>query len=132
MPTLLSDLMTAADLDAMTFPALVEHVPHLITEGFGILAGSPKAGKSWLRAGIALACAHGGIALGGIPLKEPRAVLLLALEDSPRRLQTRMRRLDADQPLPRRLDILTARPAPSSPPSVNGSTATATMTPSPR
>ena len=107
MPTLLSDLMTAADLDAMTFPALVEHVPHLITEGFGILAGSPKAGKSWLAAGIALACAHGGIALGGIPLKEPRAVLLLALEDGPRRLQTRMRRLNADQPLPRRLDILT-------------------------
>ena len=107
MPTLLSDLMTAADLDAMTFPALVEHVPHLITEGFGILAGSPKAGKSWLAPGIALACAHGGIALGGIPLKEPRAVLLLALEDGPRRLQTRMRRLNADQPLPRRLDILT-------------------------
>ena len=106
-PSLLSGLMSAADLDTMTFPALVEHVPHLITEGFGVLAGSPKAGKSWLAAAIALACAHGGTALGAIPLEEPRHVLLLALEDGPRRLQTRMRRLNADQPLPQRLDILT-------------------------
>ncbi|BCI92740.1 hypothetical protein NIIDMKKI_79460 [Mycobacterium kansasii] len=105
--TLLSKLMTAAELDTMTFPDLVEHVPHLITEGFGVLAGSPKAGKSWFAAGIALACAHGGTALGGIPLKEPRHVLLLALEDGPRRLQTRMRRLNGELPLPARLDILT-------------------------
>ncbi|WP_204806460.1 AAA family ATPase [Mycobacterium riyadhense] len=106
-PTLLSNVMTAADLDTMTFPDLVEHVPHLITEGFGVLAGSPKAGKSWLAAGIALACAHGGMALGCIPLKEHRHVLLLALEDGPRRLQTRMRRLNGDRSLPARLDILT-------------------------
>jgi hypothetical protein len=90
----------------MTFPALVEHVPHLITEGFGVLAGPPKAGKSWFVGGIALACSYGGIALGSISV-QPRLVLLLALEDGPRRLQTRMRRLNADQPLPRRLDILT-------------------------
>jgi hypothetical protein len=98
--------MSAADLDKMSFPALVEHVPHLITEGFGVMAGSPKAGKSWLTAGIALACAYGGVALGAIPV-EPRHVLLLALEDGPRRLQSRMRHLNGDQPLPRRLDILT-------------------------
>lgn len=105
--SLLTGLISAAQLDTMTFPALVEHVPHLITEGFGILAGPPKAGKSWFAGGIALACAHGGTALGGIPLAQPRNVLLLALEDGPRRLQTRMQRLNADQPLPQRLDILT-------------------------
>jgi AAA domain len=104
--SLLTGLMSAADLDTMTFPALVEHVPHLITEGFGVLAGPPKAGKSWFVGGIALACAYGGTALGSISV-QPRHVLLLALEDGPRRLQTRMRRLNADQPLPRRLDILT-------------------------
>jgi len=104
--TLLSGLMSAADLDKMSFPDLVEHVPHLITERFGVMAGSPKAGKSWFTAGIALACAYGGTALGAIPL-QPRHVLLLALEDGPRRLQSRMRRLNADQPLPQRLDILT-------------------------
>ena len=104
--TLLSGLMSAADLDKMTFPALVEHVPHLITEGFGVMAGSPKAGKSWFTAGIALACAYGGTALGTIPVQS-RHVLLLALEDGPRRLQSRMRRLNAERPLPHRLDILT-------------------------
>lgn len=105
--SLLSGMITAAKLDRMEFPPLVEHVPHLIPEGFGILAGSPKAGKSWLAADIALACAQGGTALAGIPV-EPRDVLLLALEDGPRRLQDRMRRLNHDQPLPARLDILTA------------------------
>lgn len=106
MPSLLTGLMSAADLDKLTFPDLVEHVPHLITEGFGVLAGSPKAGKSWFTAGLALACAYGGTALGAIQV-QPRHVLLLALEDGPRRLQSRMRRLNADRPLPKRLDILT-------------------------
>src|SRR5271166_6791915 len=80
--TLLDGMITAAELDAMTFAPLVEHVPYLITEGLGILAGPPKAGKSWLADGIALACAHGGTALGGIDV-QPRHVLLLALEDGP-------------------------------------------------
>lgn len=104
--SLLTGLVSAAELDTMTFPALVEHVPHLITEGFGVLAGSPKAGKSWFATGIALACAHGGMALGNITV-QPRRVLLLALEDGHRRLQSRMRHLNADQALPARLDILT-------------------------
>ncbi|OMB93582.1 AAA family ATPase [Mycobacterium colombiense] len=90
--TLLSGMITAAELDVMTFPPLIEHVPHLITEGFGILAGSPKIGKSWLAAGVALACADGGAVLGGISV-QGRHVLLLALNH--------------DQPLPQRLDIIT-------------------------
>lgn len=107
---LLADMVSAADLDKMTFPPLVEHVPHLITEGFGIIAGAPKAGKSWMTGGIALGCSYGGTVLGGtsagISVKQ-RAVLLLALEDGHRRLQSRMRRLNGDRPLPRMLDILT-------------------------
>lgn len=104
--SLLKEMFTAAELDRMTFDPLVEHVPSLVTEGFGILAGPPKAGKSWLIVGLALACAYGGTALGGISVA-PRHVLLLALEDGQRRLQARMRRLNYDQPLPERLDILT-------------------------
>jgi hypothetical protein len=103
---LLAGLKSAADLDGMTFNPLVEHVPSLVVEGFGILAGSPKVGKSWLAVAIALACAQGGVALNGIPVK-PRHVLLLALEDGDRRLQSRMRRLNGDQPLPQRLTYLT-------------------------
>jgi len=104
--SLLTGMISAAQLDAMTFAPLVEHVPHLIVEGFGILAGPPKAGKSWLAAGVALACAQGGTALGGIDVRA-RHVLLLAMEDGNRRTQARMRRLNHDQPLPERLDILT-------------------------
>jgi hypothetical protein len=103
---LLDGLLTAAELDKKTFDQLVEHVRGLIVEGFGILAGPPKVGKSWLIAGVALACAQGGVALNGIRVR-PRHVLLLALEDGERRLQARMRRLNGDQPLPANLHILT-------------------------
>lgn len=105
-PGLLAELTSAAALDRKKFPPLVEHVPRLVVEGFGILAGAPKAGKSWLAADIALGCAHGGMVLGAIPVRR-RAVLLLALEDGPRRLQARMRRISGDRPLPEQLDVLT-------------------------
>jgi hypothetical protein len=103
---LLAGLKSAADLENMTFNPLVEHVPSLIVEGFGILAGAPKVGKSWLALGIALACAQGGKAFGTITV-EPRAVLLLALEDGERRLQSRMFKLNGDDPLPANLTYLT-------------------------
>jgi AAA domain/Toprim domain/Transcriptional regulator, AbiEi antitoxin len=103
---LLADVKSAAQLDDMTFSELVEHVPNLISEGFGVLAGSPKVGKSWMATGIALACAQGGKVFGCIQVK-PRAVLLLALEDGERRLQKRMWNLNGDDPLPEQLDYLT-------------------------
>lgn len=103
--SLLTRMTTAAAIDNRVFPDLVEHVPGLITEGFGILAGAPKAGKSWLSLDIALACAEGGMVLGGLPTDQ-RAVLLLALEDGERRLQSRMRQLRAG-PLPAGLNIIT-------------------------
>lgn len=106
----LKSLVTAAALDTMTFAPLIEHVSGLVTEGYTILSGPPKAGKSWLTASLALACAQGGIALGGVPVA-PRHVLLLALEDGHRRLQARMRRLNGNRALPARLDILTVAEA---------------------
>jgi hypothetical protein len=104
--SLLSGMFSAADLDGMSFDPLVEHIPHLVTEGFGILAGPPKIGKSWLVNGFSLACAQGTWALGAIGV-EKRPVLLLALEDGQRRLQDRLTRLNDNQPLPDMLDIIT-------------------------
>jgi replicative DNA helicase len=52
---LLVEVISAADLGRMDFPELVEHVPHLVTEGFGLLAAPPKVGKTWLACGLALA-----------------------------------------------------------------------------
>ncbi|MDX1882256.1 AAA family ATPase [Mycolicibacterium sp. 120270] len=104
---LLAGLKSAADLDSETFNPVVYHVPNLVPEGFGILAGSPKIGKSWLALAIALACAQGGKLFGSIAV-ESRPVLLLALEDGERRLQDRMRKLNGDDPLPANLDYFHA------------------------
>lgn len=67
-------------------------VPGLIPEGLTILAGNPKQGKSWLCYNLTLAIALGGIALGSIPV-EAGEVLYLSLEDTPRRLKNRLKKL---------------------------------------
>lgn len=73
------------------FPPLKWQVPGLVPEGFGILAGSPKAGKSWMVLDWALSIAAGLPALG--VMTDPVPVCYLALEDSDRRLQDRCRTL---------------------------------------
>jgi hypothetical protein len=63
-------------------------VPTLPT-GLTILAGAPKIGKSWLALQIALSVASGGMTFN--EKITPGPVLYLALEDSPSRLQTRIK-----------------------------------------
>jgi RecA-family ATPase len=98
--------VTAAWLDGQDFPPLEWTVRDILPEGLGLLAAPPKAGKSWMTANFALACASGGSALGVIPVKQ-RPVLLLALEDGHRRLQARFRTLMEGQPLPEALEVVT-------------------------
>jgi len=76
-------------LRAQRFDPLRFAVPGLIPEGFTLLIGPPKAGKSWLLLDMLLAVAAGGRALGTIPTGPPRRVLYLALEDGDRRMQSR-------------------------------------------
>lgn len=88
------DLVNTGDwLDAQTFPPLQWAVYGLIPQGFGLLTGPPKAGKSWCGLGIGLAISSGTNALGKVPTGEPRPVLYLALEDGNARLQWRARQL---------------------------------------
>lgn len=87
--------ISGTDLDAKTFAPLEWSVQNIIPEGFGLIVAPPKAGKSWLVAGIGLACAAGETALGHIAV-EQRPVLYLALEDGERRLQSRCRQLLGD------------------------------------
>lgn len=82
-------LLSADDILRAEFPEPVWAVPNLLPAGLTLLAGRPKRGKSWLALQIALAVASGGHALG--QHVERGKVLYLALEDSPRRLQERMR-----------------------------------------
>lgn len=103
---LLADVITAAELHHEEFAPLVQFVHGLVTEGFGIIAGPPKLGKSWWTLNLALAVAAGGKAFGKIPVAG-KDVLLLALEDSPRRLQGRIREVWGSDIPPHRLHILT-------------------------
>lgn len=104
--SLLSAVVTAAELSHKKFPDLVEFISGIIFEGFGIVAGPPKLGKSWFTLVIALAISAGGHAFGKLKC-EPRPVLLLALEDSERRLQTRIKAVYGSEIPPHRLHILT-------------------------
>lgn len=97
---ILSCIRTGDWLDAQTFPPLRWAVPGVIPEGFGLIVGPPKLGKSWLVLGIALAVATGGRAFGRIPVGPARPTLYLALEDGDRRLQDRCRKLLIDEPIP--------------------------------
>ncbi|UXA10371.1 AAA family ATPase [Mycobacterium sp. SMC-8] len=106
-PNLLAQIITAAELHHEVFPDLVQFVHGIVIEGFGIVAGPPKLGKSWWTLNLALAVSAGGRAFGKIPV-EQRDVLLLALEDSQRRLQSRIRAVWGSDIPPHRLHILTS------------------------
>ena len=102
---------TAAELMSTSLPAPKWAVSGIIAEGVTILAGPPKVGKSWLAANVGLDVASGdGVALGGIDVQQGD-VLLLALEDTARRLQSRLHKMLAGRPAPERLEIATEWPA---------------------
>ncbi|WP_433681932.1 AAA family ATPase [Nocardia sp. CA-119907] len=108
--SLLAGMFNGAWLDKQVFPPLEWLVEGIVSEGFGLLVGAPKAGKSWMAGGLALACSSGGFALGKIAVKQ-RPVFYLALEDGPRRLQSRFRTMSEGGPLPAEVHfMITARP----------------------
>src|SRR5262249_39265723 len=80
------------ELQTLTFPPLRFVVPGLVPEGLALLAGKPKAKKSWLALDVAIAATANRFTLGGIK-PDPGDVLYLALEDSMRRVQRRMTKL---------------------------------------
>ncbi|MGH9283643.1 MAG: AAA family ATPase, partial [Acidimicrobiales bacterium] len=100
---------TADELMAVSFPDPTWAVPGIIAEGLSVLAGPPKVGKSWLSLGLALSIAAGLPALGSVTV-EAGPVLYLALEDTPRRLQSRMRKILAGYPAPPTLTLDTHCP----------------------
>jgi hypothetical protein len=89
------------------FPEPRFAVPGIVAEGLNLLAGAPKLGKSWFALNVASAVAYGGIALDAVSV-ERGEVLYLALEDPPRRLQSRLRLVLGDEPPPAGLFFETA------------------------
>ena len=79
----------ANELLTEEFPPIQWVVPGIFPEGLTFLAGSPKIGKSLLALQLAHAVASGGKIFDQHLTRGQ--VLYIALEDSPRRLQQRMR-----------------------------------------
>lgn len=103
---MLSQVRDGEWLDRTVFPELQWAVNGLIPEGFGLITGPPKLGKSWFVLDVLLAIAAGGRAVGRIPV-EQRPVLYLALEDGDRRMQSRVRILNGDEPTPTAFQFVT-------------------------
>lgn len=102
-------LITDADLDSLELPDPKWIIPGYLTEGLALLGGKPKMGKSWLALGLAYAVASGGRALNAIEV-EQGDVLYLGLEDTRRRLQSRMRAIRQELPATPRLHFKTEWP----------------------
>jgi AAA domain len=100
------------DIMERTFPPIKWVVPGYISEGFLVLAGRQKLGKTWLAIDMALAVAIGGIAMGSI-LCEQGDVLYIDMENGPRRIKSRISTLFPDErnrPDLSRLEWVTAAP----------------------
>src|SRR5262249_38352115 len=97
-------VITAKELSAMRFAPIKYVVPGIIVEGLTLLAAKPKMGKSWMMLHAAVAVSRGGFTLGEIHCAEGD-VLYCALEDNPRRLQSRMTKLFGMQEWPARLSF---------------------------
>jgi hypothetical protein len=104
---LLQAIKSGKWLDEQDFAPVRYAIPHLIPEGYTVLVGPPKAGKSWLILDGCLAVATGGRALGAIEVEQVGPVLYLALEDGDARLQSRIRTLRPGQPIPEQFHYAT-------------------------
>lgn len=71
-------------------------VPGYLPEGFSVLAGRQKLGKTWLCIDWAIAVATGGVAMGAVAV-EHGDVLYVDLENGERRYQRRLRALYPDE-----------------------------------
>ncbi|KRA84174.1 AAA family ATPase [Altererythrobacter sp. Root672] len=100
--------ISASDLMAKHFEPVNFVVPGLLAEGATLFAGKPKIGKSWMAYDFALAIASGRPVFGSIPVTQGD-VLYLALEDSERRLKSRLLKKGIRQ-APDRLTLATEWP----------------------
>ena len=89
------EFVSGADIQAMDLPDLQWVIEGMLPEGLAIIAGRPKQGKSRMAMNIVAAVAQEmGKALGSLDVAHGR-VLVLALEDSERRLKRRLTEIGA-------------------------------------
>jgi hypothetical protein len=103
-------LFTIEALLTERFPASHWVVRDLLPEGLNLLGGKPKQGKSRFALSTALTIADGGLALGAYQTAQGN-VLYLALEDTERRLQERLKQLlDTSPSIPTGVEFALAWP----------------------
>ena len=89
------DTVTDTELLAKMLPALIWIVAGLIPQGLMLLAGKVKIGKSLLALGIASAVARGAKVFDTIQVQQLE-VLYFALEDTDRRLQSHISKIQGN------------------------------------
>ncbi|WP_194842966.1 AAA family ATPase [Agrobacterium tumefaciens] len=82
-------LTNTMDLMRKQFPAVRWIVKDYVAEGFSVLAGRQKLGKTWLALDFAIAVATGGYAMGSIACAQGD-VLYIDLENGERRINGRI------------------------------------------
>ncbi len=97
---------SAKDLEGANFDEVRFVINDLVPEGVTLLSGSPKVGKSWMLLGMGIGVSTGGVFLNSDCSKG--RVLYLALEDNPRRLQSRLRMCMGGNDFPTDLDFDTS------------------------
>lgn len=97
----------AIDLMGREFAPLKWIIPDILPEGYAVLVGRPKLGKSYLALDWCVAVAAGGYAMGERKC-DRREVLYCGLEDSERRLQSRLREVIGADQIPAALHYLAA------------------------
>lgn len=85
------EYIDAQELLGAEFPPLFQPVERFIVEGLTFIVGASKIGKSWFTLLMCVQIAKGQDFLGMKTTQCP--VMYLALEDSQRRLQSRLRKL---------------------------------------
>ena len=99
-------------LMATTYRTLKVVVPGYVSEGFNVLAGRQKLGKTWLAIDWAIAKATGGPAIGSI-MCDQGDVLYIDMENGERRIQSRIKVLfphEDNRPDLSRLEWVTEAP----------------------
>jgi len=92
IPLLMPDAITGAALLKKKLPPKRWVIEGFLAEGFTLLAGKPKVGKSFLILQIVTALAAGGKILKDY-YSNPCETVYLALEDTPLRLKTRLEKM---------------------------------------
>jgi hypothetical protein len=99
--------MSATEIMNAKFKEATFIVKQLVPVGLTTFSGDPKSGKSWAAISIACAVASNAQIFGSFEVSTPGSVLYLALEDTPRRIQSRLK--DLGLPAPAKLSFAFAR-----------------------